>query len=42
MILKNLKWRNYLSVIDKKVSTPYKNDEYDNKFKKLMEMLKDD
>ncbi len=27
---------------DKKVNTAYKNDEYDNKFKKLMEVLKDD
>ena len=27
---------------DKKVSTSYKNEEYDDKFKKLMEVLKDD
>lgn len=31
MILKNLKWIHYLSIIDKKVSTSYENDDKSNK-----------
>ncbi|WP_170063716.1 hypothetical protein [Clostridium liquoris] len=31
-----------VNIKDKKVSTSYKSGEYDDKFKKLMEVLKDD